>query len=126
MADTLAPHGSGRAARHLLAAAHSLEMATERESNADSDSLLWPLAALVESSDAGTVYGGGWDSREVQHDREAEPISGEVQEDIRASGLEDRAGRWPARGGGGLTPPGAARPAGEPAERAGRRATRAR
>lgn len=82
MADTLARHGSERAARQLLAAAHNLEVATAIESNTDSDSLLWPLAALVESSDACRAYGGAWDSREVQRDCEAEPIGGEVQEDI--------------------------------------------
>ena len=56
LADTLARRGSERAARHLLAAAHIVEAAGEEEWNV-SDSLLWPLAALVEPSGSRADYG---------------------------------------------------------------------
>jgi hypothetical protein len=80
LANTLARHGSERAARHLLAAAHVVEAAAEEEWNT-SDSLLWPLAAVVESSGSCTGYGTS-DSREVHRDPEAAPVGGAIQEDV--------------------------------------------
>lgn len=78
LADPLARRGSDRAARQLAAAARILEAGA---SNDLSEALLWPLAAFVESSGSCSGYGTS-DSREVQRDREAEPIGGDAQEDV--------------------------------------------
>jgi hypothetical protein len=81
LAEPLARRGSDRAARQLAAAVRILEVGAERDANGLSEALLWPLAAFVEPSGSCTEYGTS-DSREVQRDREAEPIGADVQADI--------------------------------------------
>jgi hypothetical protein len=95
MAVPLARHGSERAARSLLAGARVLGAAGEQVSNEVSESLLWPLAALVEPGEAGTDYGMS-DSRELERDCDAEPIGGDIQEgvlDLLAENVGPGAGR---------------------------------
>jgi hypothetical protein len=109
LANELARHGSDRAARQLLAVAQLVaaaeddvanDTATDRDTEAtaaedtameatgedeeqlpDTESLLWPLAAVVDPSGECTAYGTS-DSRDVLRDPEASPIAGEVQEDV--------------------------------------------
>jgi hypothetical protein len=81
LANTLARQGSERAARQLVVAARVLDRAAERQQEPTSERLLWPLAALVDSSGLCTSYGTE-DSREVRRDTDAGPIGGDIQEDV--------------------------------------------
>jgi hypothetical protein len=84
LAETLASHGSEGGARQLLSAALALDeaVANRREGAPDyGDQLLWPLAALVESS--GSCPGEATlNSREVQRAADAPPVGGDVQEGV--------------------------------------------
>lgn len=110
LANELACHGSDRAARQLLTVAQwvaaaedndvakdgardrdtettiaedpAMDAATgDEEQLPDTESLLWPLAAMVDPSGECTGYGTS-DSRDVVRDPEAGPIAGEVQEGV--------------------------------------------
>jgi len=110
LANELACHGSDRAARQLLTVAQlvaaaednnaskdtasdrdtekttaenpTLDAATEDEEQVpDMESLLWPLAAMVDPSGECKAYGTS-DSRDVLRDPEASPVAGEIQEDV--------------------------------------------
>src|SRR6185503_19535096 len=81
LAGPLARQGSERAARQLVTAVRALETAEEGGRDSVSEGLLFPLAALVESSGACTEYGESF-SLDVERGPEAGPIGGDVQEDV--------------------------------------------
>jgi len=80
MAALLGRQGSERAARQLVAAVRLVE-ATEPESAPARDSLLDPLAALVEPS-GGCSAAETWHLGYVERDRGAEAIGGDIQADV--------------------------------------------
>ena len=76
LADSLARHGSERAAEQLAAAARVLD---PYAANGEPDALLWPLGALVQSNGPCAGYQAS-DSREIQRDCEAPSIGNDIQE----------------------------------------------